>query len=201
MAAFKTKLVRFTFVHLAEPHAFAEGMEAKYSINVLIDKNDKETLERIAKAYKEAVQEGVEKFGATFKGKATPIKREPGSTKGILIDCDADEKYNGYPECKGHYMLAAKSNNPVSVGFRKAGVTYAFSNKEEIAQEVYSGSYGAVSVNLYPYNRVGSGIAAGLNSVLKVKDGEPLGGHSNVTSDFADFDDDQDDDNDISELL
>lgn len=100
-------------------------------------------------------------------------------------------------------MLSAKSNRPVSVGYRKNGVTYAYSSKEEIEENVYSGCYGAISFNLYPYTTVGTGIAAGLNSVLKVKDGEPLGGHSSVTADFGDaseFDEETGSD-DLSALL
>lgn len=202
MSQVKTKLVRFCYCHLAEPHAFADGMEAKYSVNVLIDKEDKETLNRIVKGYQEALQEGIEKFGASFKAKATQLKREPGSTRGLLVDCDADERYSA-PEFKNKYMLAIKSINPVSVGYRKNGVTYAYSDKEAIREDVYSGCYGAVSFNFYPFNKVGTGIAAGLNSVLKVKDGEPLGGHSSVTADFGDaseFDEEAGSD-DLSALL
>lgn len=187
---------------MAEPHAFAEGQDAKYSVNVLIDKDDKETLNRILKGYQEAVQDGVEDYGASFKAKATPLKREPGSTRGLLVDCDADERYSA-PEFKNKYMLAVKSNNPVSVGYRKNGVTYAYSDKNAILEDVYSGCYGAVSFNFYPFNKVGTGIAAGLNSVLKVKDGEPLGGHSSVTADFGDaseFDEETGSD-DLSALL
>lgn len=203
MSQVKTKLVRFCYCHLAEPHAFAEGMEAKYSVNVLIDKEDKETLNRIVKGYQEALQEGIEKFGASFKAKATQLKRVPGAKEGLLIDCDAEEKYAGNPECKNKYMLAVKSNKPVSVGYRKNGVTYAYSDKNAILEDVYSGCYGAVSFNFYPFNKVGTGIAAGLNSVLKVKDGEPLGGHSSVTADFGDaseFDEETGSD-DLSALL
>lgn len=202
MPQVKTKLVRFTYCHLAEPHAVVEGQDKKYSINILIDKEDKETLARITKAYEQAVQEGTEKFGQSFKGKVTPLKREPGGSRGLVIDCDTDDRYTA-PEFKNKYMIAAKSNKPVSVGYRKNGVTYAYSSKEEIEENVYSGCYGAISFNVYPYNTVGTGVAAGLNSVLKVKDGEPLGGHSSVTADFADaseFDDEAGSD-DLNALL
>jgi len=43
--------------------------------------------------------------------------------------------------------------------------------------EVYSGCYGRVNVNFYPYDWNGTrGIAAGLNHVQKLADGERLGG-------------------------
>ena len=203
MSQVKTKLVRFVYCHLAEPRAVVEGQDKKYSVNILIDKEDKETLTRIQKAYELAIQEGIEKFGQSFKGKVTPLKKAPvAGSKGVITDCDADEKFSA-PEFKNKYMLSAKSNKPVSVGYRKNGVTYAYSSKEEIEENVYSGCYGAISFNLYPYNTVGTGITAGLNSVLKVKDGEPLGGHSSVTADFGDaseFDEETGSD-DLSALL
>lgn len=203
MSQVKTKLVRFCYCHLAEPRAVVEGQDKKYSLNILIDKEDRETLARIQKAYEEAVQEGIEKFGQSFKGKVTPLKKASGvGSRGIITDCDADEKFSA-PEFKNKYMLSAKSNRPVSVGYRKNGVTYAYSSKEEIEENVYSGCYGAINFNLYPYTTVGTGIAAGLNSVLKVKDGEPLGGHSSVTADFGDaseFDEETGSD-DLSALL
>lgn len=203
MSQVKTKLVRFVYCHLAEPRAVVEGQDKKYSVNILIDKEDKETLARIQKAYELAVQEGIEKFGQSFKGKVTPLKKAPvAGSKGVITDCDADEKFSA-PEFKNKYMLCAKSNRLVSVGYRKNGVTYAYSSKEEIEENVYSGCYGAINFNLYPYTTVGTGIAAGLNSVLKVKDGEPLGGHSSVTADFGDaseFDEETGSD-DLSALL
>ena len=52
--------------------------------------------------------------------------------------------------------------------------------------EVYSGCYGRVSVIFYPYNASGSkGIACGLNNVMKVAEGERLGGGTSAASDFA----------------
>lgn len=46
-------------------------------------------------------------------------------------------------------------------------------------EEFYSGCYGYVSINFYPFNAKGNvGVAAGLNNVMKVKDGESLGAGS-----------------------
>lgn len=57
--------------------------------------------------------------------------------------------------------------------------------------EVYSGVYGRASINFYAYaTKTAKGIACGLNNLMKVKDGEPLGGHSRAEDDFADIDDD-----------
>ena len=51
--------------------------------------------------------------------------------------------------------------------------------------EVYSGVYARVSLNFYAFSVNGNrGIAAGLNNIQKVRDGEPLGGVS-AAQDFA----------------
>ena len=55
--------------------------------------------------------------------------------------------------------------------------------------DVYSGCYGYVSINFFAFNNAGNrGIAAGLNNVLKTRDGAYLGGRSSAQSDFADLD-------------
>lgn len=57
--------------------------------------------------------------------------------------------------------------------------------------EVYSGCYGRVSITFYAFNSNGNkGIACGLNNLQKIRDGEPLDGHTRAEDDFADDDDD-----------
>ena len=57
--------------------------------------------------------------------------------------------------------------------------------------EVYSGCYGRASLTFYAFNRSGNrGIACGLNNLQKIRDGEPLDGHTRAEDDFADDDDD-----------
>lgn len=67
-------------------------------------------------------------------------------------------------------------------------------------EDVYSGCYGRVVVNFYPFNQSGSkGVAAGLNAVQKLKDGERLGGNPVTADAFEDgYADEFGDDDDIS---
>jgi len=52
--------------------------------------------------------------------------------------------------------------------------------------EFYSGCYGRASITLYAYDTSGSkGIAAGLNNVQKLEDGNKLGGATSAAADFA----------------
>ena len=56
--------------------------------------------------------------------------------------------------------------------------------------EIYSGIYGRASITFYAFNtKTSRGIACGLQNVQKLRDGEPLGGHSSAEEDFADEDD------------
>ena len=57
---------------------------------------------------------------------------------------------------------------------------------EEIREAVYSGCYAKVCFNFYPFSKAQKGIACGLDSVLKMKDGENLGGHGNALGDWED---------------
>ena len=57
--------------------------------------------------------------------------------------------------------------------------------------EVYSGCYARVSLTFYAYNTgTAKGIACGLNNIMKLADGEPLGGRMKAADDFADDNDD-----------
>ena len=50
-----TGKVRFSYAHLFEPRASAEGAEPRYSLCVLIDKSDKETLAKAAQLVSDPV--------------------------------------------------------------------------------------------------------------------------------------------------
>lgn len=54
--------------------------------------------------------------------------------------------------------------------------------------DIYPGCIIRASVNFYAYDFKGKkGVACGLQNVMKVKDGEPLGGKSNPEDDFGEF--------------
>ena len=54
--------------------------------------------------------------------------------------------------------------------------------------DLYSGAYGCATVNFYAYNTSGNmGVAAGLNNLIKTRDGEKLGGGHSADEDFADL--------------
>lgn len=181
----KTGEVRLSYVHLDEPHAFDESQKAKYSVTLIIKKDDKNTIAQIQKNYEEALARGIEKYGQGFNRKATPLVRPAGSDKGLLIDCDKDERYAGNADYTNSYILAAKSVTAPIVYALEKGTTPL--TPEDIKSTVYSGCYGKVLFNFYPYNaNVNAGIACGLDSVMKTKGGESLGGRVNAMDYWGD---------------
>lgn len=160
-----TGKVRLSYAHLFEPHAI-EGNEPKYSVSVIIPKNDKETLQAI----KEAVAEAKEQGKGKWNGKV------PANIKTPLRDGDVERE--GDEAYAGCYFLNANSKN-------KPGVVDINVQPVLDATEVYSGCYGRLTLNFYAYNANGNkGIAAGLGNVQKLEDGEPLGGFTRAEDDF-----------------
>ena len=138
----------------------------KYSVSILIPKSDKDTVTRFQKAFEEVKASNANYFGGSI----------PKMLKGGLRDGDAEKDD---PVYAGHYFINASSNE-------KPGVVDAELNPVLDQSEFYSGCYGRASITLYPYDTSGSkGIAAGLNNVQKLEDGEKLGGATSAAADFA----------------
>ena len=55
-------------------------------------------------------------------------------------------------------------------------------------EDFYSGCYGAVTLDFFPYESSGNkGVGAGLNNVIKTRDGDRLSGGRSADEDFADL--------------
>lgn len=158
--------VRFSYLHVFEPHAVDPSQDPKYSVSLLIPKSDKVTIAKIQKAIEAAKTAGLAKFG----GKA------PANLKTPLRDGDIDRPDS--EEYRGHYFINASSRT-------KPGVVDANVQPILDSQELYSGCYGRASVNFYAFNTSGNkGIACGLNNLQKLRDGDYLGGRSRAEDDF-----------------
>lgn len=169
-----TGKVRLSYAHLFVPTTAPGSDVAKYSVSVIIDKNDKETLDKFKTAIEKAKQQGiVSKWGG----------KEPKNLHMPLRDGDAERDDEAY---SNSYFFNCSSTRQPSVVDRKLNLILD-------PGEVYSGCYARVNVNLYPYDSNGNrGIAVGLNSVQKIADGEMLGGGAPKVADAFgdDFDDD-----------
>jgi len=167
--------VRLSYVHIFQPEATAEGGEKKYSVSLLIPKTDKALLGKIKVAIEAAKQVGLSKFGGKL-----PVNLKNPLRDGDLERPD-DETYAG---C--WFINASSKTKPGVVKRMKIG---GANKLVEVTNEedVYSGCYGFASVNFFAFNTSGNkGIAAGLNNVLKTRDGEYLGGRASAETDFSD---------------
>lgn len=166
-----TKVVvpcRFSYAHVFQPQAINDGDEKKYSVNVIIPKADKKTAGAVKKAIDAAYAAGVSgKFGG----------KKPAKWKNPLRDGDEDrpddEVYAG-----AYFINASCKTRPGVVNVRREPIM------DE--NEFYSGCYGYASITFYAFNTSGNiGVAAGLNNVMKTRDGEHLGGRVSAEVDFA----------------
>ena len=174
-----TGKVRFSYVNIFKSRAFQADQDAKFSICLLIPKEDKATLKKIKAAIDEAIQEGI---SSKWNGK------KPANVKLPLRDGD-EERADEAPEYEGMMFLNANST-------QKPGIVDKYLNEILDPDEVYSGCWGRASINFYPFSVNGNkGIGVGLNNVQKLKDGEHLGAaRASAESDFGgeDFEDEED---------
>ena len=132
----------------------------EFSTQILIPKTDKETLAALKAAAKEAL---VTKFGDKI----------PKNVRSPLRDGDTETKVDGSPlgkEYAGHFYCNVKST-------AKPGAVDVHGNDLLGNDDIVSGDYIRVSLNAYAYSQAGNnGVSFGLNNILLVRKGEPLGG-------------------------
>jgi len=170
----KTKIitgkVRFSYANVWEPKSI-NGGEEKYSVSLIVPKDDKKTINEIKAAIEAAKQEGKAKLGGKIPANLkTPLRDGD-------IDRPDDEAY------KNSYFINANSKDRPQIVDKNV--------KPILDQsEVYSGCYGRASVTFYAFNSNGNkGIACGLGNLQKLADGEPLSGRSRAEDEFSSFDD------------
>ena len=166
--------VRFSYVNVFSKRINPDGTQGKYSVCVIIPKSNTKALEKIRKAIELTFNDSVGFFG----GKLPKVWKNP------LRDGDTEKEDEAYNDSM---FLSANSQ------FRP-GVVDKDCQPIIDPEEFYSGCYGNVSINFYPFNVNGNkGIACGLCNIQKVKDGERLGGNgASAEEDFKDIEDDDD---------
>ena len=173
----KTKVItgkntRLSYFHGWEPTSINGGPE-RYSVSVLIPKDDKETIKAINDAVDAAIEEGIAKFGGKKPNKA--------AIKLPLRDGDTEREDEAYA---GHWFINANSKTAQQIVDKAVKPILD-------RDEVYSGCYARVSLNFYAFNSNGNkGIACGLGNIQKIRDGESLGGRSSAADDFSTEEDD-----------
>ena len=164
-----TGKVRFSYANVFEPKALNEGDTPKYSVCLLIPKSDTKTVDKIKKAIE----------AAKVAGKAVLADKNgkiPSTIKNPLRD--GDDERGDDPAFEGMYFINANSH-------RKPSIVDKDLEPIMSQEEFYSGCYGRASLNFYAYNVQSKGIAAGLNNLQKLEEGEPLAGGSTASEDFG----------------
>lgn len=177
----ETKVVfgpcRLSYTHVFSKYApDGDAANGKYMTNVLIPKEEKETIKAIEQAIETAKKTAVVSKWSGKEPKKLDMPLRDGDDK------DDDEVYSG------HFYVNAKCNTRPGICDK---------NKAPIMDEdeIYSGVWAIVSVSFFGYDVSGNrGVACGLNNIMKFKDGERLGGRASAESDFAGIDMEDDDD-------
>jgi len=161
-----TGKVRFSYANVFEPKSI-NGSDPKYSVSLIIPKEDKVTIDKIKAAIEVAKKEGISKLGGKI----------PANLKTPLRDGDIDRPDD--PAYANSYFVNA--NSTIRPGIVDANLQPIIDSTE-----FYSGCYGRASIVFYAYNANGNkGIACGLQNLQKLEDGEPLGGRSRAEDDFG----------------
>lgn len=167
---------RWSYVNVWEPKAI-NGGKPKYSVSLLIPKDDVATIEKIKAAIQAAYEEGQGKLKGNGKS-IPPLSAIKNPLRDGDIEKPDDEAYAG---C--YFINANSTTAPGIVDADRQPITERSS--------VFSGVYGRASICFYTFNVNGNkGIACGLNNLQKIRDGEPLGSKVSAESDFATEEDD-----------
>ena len=165
--------VRFSYANVFEPRANNNG-DPKYSCAVLIPKDNAAAVKLVQDAIAAAQEIGK---SSKWGGKI------PRPCKTPLRDGDLDRDD---PVYEGHYFInaSASTKSKPAVKILDGGILADALDNEDF----YSGCYGAAVLNFFPYDSNGNkGIGAGLNVVLKTRDGEKLSGGINADDALADL--------------
>ena len=164
---------RWSYCNVLQPREDDNG-KMKYSVSLIIPKDDTETVDAIRRAIQYTYNDSTE----TLAGKNGVVPE----LDDISIPLnDGDEERPNDEIYKNSYYINAKSDYAPNIIDRHG-------RKLRSDEDVYSGCYGRVSITFYAFRKNKNvGIGAGLNNMLKCADGERLGGIISAESDFADF--------------
>ena len=156
---------RLSYVHVFKPYSSMPGQDPKFSLVALLPKSNVKAKAQIDAAIEAARQIGLQ---SKWNGQA------PAILANTVHDGDG-VKQNGETygeECRGHWVINCNANPDHPPRVVDAQLQPVINESE-----IYSGIYGWININFYPYFFSGKkGIGCGLNHVMKTRDGQPLGG-------------------------
>ncbi len=173
----KATPVRFSFVQVWEPKAVEDNQPPKFSVQVIIPKSCTDMVEQVKAAIVKATNAGVQK--GLFNKITTQNKdfRQPLR--------DGDQEAAEAEDGKRDYLKGAFFFNASAPMDRPPAIVDRFARPIIRRDDFYSGCYGIIDVNFYPFKFGKGGVAAGLNSIMKREDGERLDGRIPPEEAFA----------------
>lgn len=164
---------RLSYCNVWEPKSI-NGADPRYSVSLIIPKDDAATVQAIKAAIAAAYKEG-EATLARGNGRSVPPLS---AIKTPLRDGDVERPDD--PAYANSWFINAKSKEA-------PGIVDEHCKRITDHSRCYSGVYGRASVTFYAFNTNGSkGIACALNNIQVLRDGEPLGSRASAEDDFAD---------------
>ena len=166
------KNTRWAYVNVWEPKVPLQGGRPKFSIRLIIPKDDFATVAKIKAAIR-----------AAYAKDADKLRNEDGTLptfdeiKMPLNDGDKTPLRNPEDYANCYYINANTETAP--------GIVDADMNPVITRSDVYSGVYGRASISFYAFNKgYVRGIACSLNNLQLIRPGEHLGRHSEAAEDF-----------------
>jgi len=160
-----TPKFRVSFPAVFTPKAATEGGKERYSVVMLFDKT--EDLTQVKNLLKRTVL-------AKYPDGVLP-KNSDGSEFTSPLKEGNDKDYEGYADT---ITCTASSLYPPGI---------LDENKQMLINpnEFYAGCYAIATVNAYCWSYMGKhGVSVGLQNIMKINDGEKLGGGASAESDF-----------------
>ena len=163
---------RFSYAHVFQPRKNEQSGKMKYDCCIVVSKDDKQAVQLINEAVEGAKALYKEKFGAP-----------KGRLKTVVHDGDEDRPDDD--TFAGKLYINASSNRKPGVKMIEAGMLVDCLDEDEFD----SGVKGAAGLRFYPYNNAGNtGISCNLDNLLKLEDGDRIGGGSmSADQAFADL--------------
>ena len=167
-----TGVCTFSYLNCWSPRLVPGATKAKYSVVLLIPKDDDETVTKIHASIKAAYEKGQD----TLKGADDTVP----AIEDILLPLkDGDKDRPNDKAYAGCWFLKASSSTA-------PGVIDSCFQRITKHSEMYSGVKGRASITFYAFNAVTSrGIAVGLNNLQKIANGTPIARKVTAQEDFA----------------
>lgn len=197
MATTKTKVrtpvIRAAYVSLAKPNK-----DDKFAITGIYDRNtadetDKQAMKNLIHLAESTLREAVKDLPADYTV-SNWLKGQRGAFNfPFRMGGEAGVPWLNKPEFMGKIIINMSSKvkraDDGSIEFGEVGCCNTHGVQYDPAKEpslIYSGCYCLANVVAFAYNQKSKGVSFGLQSVMKVKDGEPLASGFDAANDFSD---------------